>query len=235
MGKTTKDKSATNKAGIRIDIIKKFNEVKLNDDIMRSIKGSKEMKKIITDTFQKVNRRIENIEKAGIASPAYESIKFSIPVKNRNVYTKFSAGNFNINSEESWEMLKQRYTLAVSFLNQPTSTARGAGQYVKHLKDTIGGNITTEQINNIIVQSVYDTQMGGRGGSMLAKNFYRSITDKFLVDSKNVGKEMINNSKDNAKLLENNIKEVASEMSKEFNKMNKKYTESFTIDSQKIK
>lgn len=99
---------------------------KLRKDIIEAAASSPQFRKEISRVFQQANRRIQNIEKAGLLSPAVASL-------NKDAisgYTKFSTRDM------SWEELKIEYGKAISFLKQPTSTAQGTRQYNKHLQQT---------------------------------------------------------------------------------------------------
>ena len=69
------------------------------------------------------NRRIQNIEQKESLSPAVMALNKG-DIKG---FTKFSM-------KHNWEDLKIEYAKAVSFLQQPTSTATGTKEYQEHLK-----------------------------------------------------------------------------------------------------
>lgn len=92
-------------------------------EIMTATESSPEYRNEIAKVFQRANRRIQNIEKSGLISPAVTALgKGSI-----KGYTKFSMRN------SDWNSLKVEYAKAVSFLKQPTSTATGTREYDRHL------------------------------------------------------------------------------------------------------
>lgn len=102
---------------------------KLSKEIVNAVEGSPEMRKEIRRVFQQANRRIQNIEKAGVFSPAVAALGKG-DIKG---YSKFSAKGFgNVGSD--WQSLKKEYAKAVSFLNQPTSSASGAKQFEAQVK-----------------------------------------------------------------------------------------------------
>src|SRR5699024_6722985 len=96
----------------------------LNEKIYVSPEGTREMKQIIAKTFQKANRRIQNIERTGEFSPAVAALNKG----NIKRYSKFSVGG------HSWNELKREYAKAVGFLKQPTSTATGTREYTQSLE-----------------------------------------------------------------------------------------------------
>lgn len=100
--------------------------VQLRQDIMSSTESSAIMRAEISRVFQMANRRIQNIERTGLYSPALEALgKGDI-----ERYTKFSM------VADSWTDLKREYAKAVGFLRQPTSTATGTREYCNYLKRT---------------------------------------------------------------------------------------------------
>lgn len=102
---------------------------KIKKDIVNAAESSPEMRKEIRRIFQQANRRIQNIENAGVFSPAVAALGKG-DVKG---YSKFSVKGFG-NTGSSWEALKKEYAKAVSFLNQPTSSASGAKQFEAQVK-----------------------------------------------------------------------------------------------------
>lgn len=98
-------------------------KVQLDKQILTAVESRGYLRKEIARVFQQANRRIQNVERLGIVSPAVVALNKS----NITGFTKFSMRN-------SWEDLKIEYSKAVSFLRQPTSTATGTKQYAEHLK-----------------------------------------------------------------------------------------------------
>ena len=99
-------------------------KTRLNKEILQAVESSPELRKEISRVFQQANRRIQNIEKAGLISPAVAALH-----RDTGKYTKFSMN-------QDWESLKIEYGKAISFLRQPTSTASGTRQYNEHLRNT---------------------------------------------------------------------------------------------------
>lgn len=95
----------------------------IKKEILTAAESSKEIRREIARVFQQANRRIQNVEKSGIVSPAVVALNKG-DIKG---FTKFSM-------KHSWNDLKTEYAKAVSFLQQPTSTATGAREYGKHLQ-----------------------------------------------------------------------------------------------------
>lgn len=95
--------------------------------------------------FQKANRRIQNVRKAGLSSPAVQQL---ISERGERGYTYFTGKGLNPRSPTDWEQLKYEYGRAISFLNNPTSSATGARQYINYYKNELG--ISFEGANKII-------------------------------------------------------------------------------------
>lgn len=98
-------------------------KVQLDKQILTAVESRGYLRKEIARVFQQANRRIQNVEKSGIVSPAVVALNKG----NITRFTKFSM-------RHSWEDLKIEYSKAVSFLRQPTSTATGTKEYAEHLK-----------------------------------------------------------------------------------------------------
>lgn len=96
---------------------------KIKKEILQAVESSPEYRKEIARVFQMANRRIQNIEQSGQLSPAVQALNKG-DVKG---FTKFSM-------KGDWNTLKIEYGKAISFLRQPTSTAKGARQYGQHLQ-----------------------------------------------------------------------------------------------------
>lgn len=98
-------------------------KVQLDKQILTAVESRGYLRKEIARVFQQANRRIQNVEKTGIVSPAVVALNKG----DIQGFTKFSM-------RHSWEDLKIEYAKAVSFLRQPTSSATGTKEYAEHLK-----------------------------------------------------------------------------------------------------
>lgn len=125
-------------------------KTRLNKEILQAVESSPELRKEISRVLQQANRRIQNIEKAGLISPAVASLH-----RDTGKYTKFSMN-------QDWESLKIEYGKAISFLRQPTSTASGTRQYNEHLRSTY--DLSKEEFDLMVrnlqgkLNSVSDTE-----------------------------------------------------------------------------
>ena len=114
-------------------------------DLVGVAKGTPDLKKQMMKTFQKANRRIQNVRKAGLSSPAVQQL---ISERGDRGYTFFSGARLDPRSPTDWEQLKYEYGRAISFLNNPTSSATGARQYINYYKNELG--ISFDGANKII-------------------------------------------------------------------------------------
>ena len=114
-------------------------------DLVGVKSGTPDIKKQMMKTFQKANRRIQNIRKAGLSSPAVQQL---ISERGERGYTYFSGAKLDPRSPTDWEQLKYEYGRAISFLDNPTSSATGARQYINYYKNELG--ISFEGANKII-------------------------------------------------------------------------------------
>lgn len=129
--------------------VKIFSEMVLTPqdgiDLVGVVKGTPDLKKQMQKIFQKANRRIQNVRKAGLSSPAVQQL---ISERGERGYTYFSGAHLNPRNPTDWEQLKYEYGRAISFLNNPTSSARGARQYINYYKNELG--VSFEGANKII-------------------------------------------------------------------------------------
>lgn len=120
--------------------------IELDKKIMNEVKGNPQLKREINKVLQKANRRIQNVTNAGLASPAVKAV---IAERGKRDYTYFSINALNPKSETDWEMIKYEYGRAIAFLNNPTSTATGARQYINYQRKELN-NIPFESANKIV-------------------------------------------------------------------------------------
>lgn len=107
--------------------------------------GNKDLKQLMMKTFQKANRRIQNVVNAGLSSPAVQQV---IAERGKRDFTYFSGANLDPRNPIDWEQLKYEYGRAVAFLNNPTSSATGARQYIRYMQREL--NTTFDGANKIV-------------------------------------------------------------------------------------
>lgn len=176
-------------------VIKSINK-KLSSNIIDAVIGSPDLKKEIQKTLQQANRRIQNIENAGLASPAVKAV---IAERGKKDYTYFSIANLHAENPIDWEQMKYEYGRAMSFLNNPTSTATGARQYIRYQAKELN-NIPFESANKIVDLATSPT-IDEYGNVNIFS--YGTILDRYKSDIQQIGDDMKKNAKDYAEQLEN--------------------------------
>lgn len=157
--------------------------------------GTPELKKQMNKIFQRANRRIQNIQSAGLASPAVKAV---IAERGAKEYTYFSGAGLNPTNTTDWDMLRYEYGRALAFLNNPTSSATGARQYIKYQAERL--NIPFESANKI-VDIATDPTIDEYGNVNIFS--YGEILDDFKTDVEQAGELMGANAVDYAENLEN--------------------------------
>lgn len=126
---------------------KAVNKVKLNRDIITSESSVPELRKEVRRVFQMANRRIQNIENAGVFSPALEALNLETDV---NTFSKFSV------TGKTWTEIKIAYAQAVEFLRKPTSTASGAKEFNEVIRKQL--DLTPSEYQRISKQFIKSEQ-----------------------------------------------------------------------------
>ena len=108
------------------------NKFTLRSDIINADVSNKETRKEIQRIFHAANRRLQNIENAGVYSPAAKAVLNQLD--GYKGFSKFSMQN------KDWNEIKQEYAIAVEFLRKPTSTTTGARQLQKQVQKDLGLN-----------------------------------------------------------------------------------------------
>ena len=117
---------------IRLDIKYTENTIRktkhqLKREILEAVESSPELRKEVRRVFQMANRRIQNLERAGLVSWAVKQAD-KLGIKG---YSKFSVKG------QDWQTIKNEYTRAISFLQNPNSTAEGARQLEKTVREVV--------------------------------------------------------------------------------------------------
>lgn len=181
------------KIGYSIKTLKTINREKLRKDIIKSLESSPEYREEIRRVFQVANRRIQNIEKAGMLSPAVQAL-------NKDDITNFS--KFSMRGK-TWEELKLEYGRAVAFLRQPTSTASGTRQYNAHLMSSY--DLTQDEFN------MMSKDLLGRLTSLSDSNF----VDRYLMRYKDFTGEMEQSASDISTQIESEAESIKRALERE--------------------
>lgn len=190
-------------------VIKSINKP-LNQEITNAVIGSAGLKKLVNKVLQQANRRIQNIENAGLASPAVKAVYSERGKKN---YTYFSTSGLNPNNPNDWEVIKYEYGRAMSFLNNPTSTATGARQYIKYQARQLN-NIPFESANKIVDLATSPT-IDEYGNVNIFS--YGEILDTFKNDVMQTGNDLEKNAEKYAENLESQLQNVINNISTSLN------------------
>lgn len=175
------------------------------EEIKDAILGNADFKKEINKTLQQANRRIQNIEKAHLASPAVKAVYAERGKKDS--FTYFSTRGLNPQNSTDWDLMKYEYGRALAFLNNPTSTARGARQYIKYQANEL--NIPFESANKIVDLATNPT-IDEYGNVNIFS--YHEILDRFKGDVFSTGKNIAQNGEEYAKQLEENLQNAINKI-----------------------
>lgn len=171
---------------------------RVKQEIMTATESSPEFRNEIAKVFQRANRRIQNIEKSGLISPAVTALgKGSI-----KGYTKFSMRN------SDWNSLKVEYVKAVSFLKQPTSTATGTREYDRHLMKAYD---LTEDEFKLMSKKINDTLSSVDDEKFVEQYLmrYKDFTGELEQQAADVSSQIENNAVSIQKALDKSLEEQA--------------------------
>lgn len=183
----------------------KSTDRQFKEEIKDAILGNADFKKEINKILQQANRRIQNIEKANLASPAVKAVYAERGKKN--IFTYFSTRGLNPQNSTDWELMKYEYGRALAFLNNPTSTATGARQYIKHQAKEL--NIPFESANKIVDLATSPT-IDEYGNVNIFS--YHEILDRFKGDVFSTGRDIEQNGEEYAKQLEELLQDAINKI-----------------------
>lgn len=183
----------------------KSTDRQFKEEIKNAILGNADFKKEINKILQQANRRIQNIEKANLASPAVKAV-YAERGKKGN-FTYFTTRGLNPQNSTDWELMKYEYGRALAFLNNPTSSATGARQYIKYQAKEL--NIPFESANKI-VDLATNPNIDEYGNVNIFS--YQEILDRFKNDIFSAGKDIEQNGKEYAKQLEKLLQDAINKI-----------------------
>lgn len=190
-----------------------------NEAFFNNPNVEKEIKRV----FQMANRRIQNIKKSGVVSPALKSLELATGKTDR--YTVFSFSKNDVLTTTGQEKLSYAWGQAVAFLHNPTSTALGARQYTKDIAKEL--NVSKERANEILGY-LTDTEIDFMGNIHLVN--YRDTLNKIRRDSID-GKNEIQWTAENWKeQIMNALKKEESNLDKAVNSFANNFLSSFFGD-----
>lgn len=174
-------------------------KIHVKKEVISAIESSPTLRKEIARIFQQANRRIQNIEKSGIVSPAVVALNKG-DVKG---YSKFSM-------KHDWNDLKIEYSKAVAFLQQPTSSATGAREYGEHLKKSY--NLTDNEF------SLMQEKLMGKIASVSDEKFL----EQYLMQYKDFTGELEQESRDVSDQIESDAIKIADSLQEDINNVGEK-------------
>lgn len=176
-------------------------------EVLQAAESSPKLRKEISRVFQQANRRIQNIENAGLYSPAVTALNKG----DISGFTKFSM-------KQDWETLKIEYGKAVAFLRQPTSTASGVRQYNEHIRKEYDltkeeFDLMSKSLNNKLT-SVSDTEFVER---YLMR--YKDFTGELETAAKDISGQIESEAVQIQRALDADIERAANQAVKDHEKM----------------
>ena len=190
--------------GIKIKFTKSVfgatQRAKIKKEILQSVESSPEMRKEISRVFQMANRRIQNIEKAGLLSPAVSALNKG----DITGYTKFAMRG-------TWNELKIEYGKAISFLKQPTSTAQGTKQYNAHLQKTY--DLSPEEFN--LMAKSLNQKLTSLSDSNFVERYlmrYKDFTGELEQAASDISSQIESEAKSIERAIDNEIERAANEI-----------------------
>lgn len=199
--------------------VRTFGATKYKDilkEVMKSAEESKEWKAEIRKAFQRANRRIQNIEQAGLLSPSVTALNKG-DIKG---FTKFSMAH-------NWEDLKLEYGKAVAFLRQPTSTATGAREYGKYLQKSY--EITDDEF--VLMKDRIQEKMLTLSDSEFVDRYlmrYKDFTGELEREAKDVSAQIESDAVEIRDAIDREIERQAQEATEEVARIRKAF-ESFKL------
>lgn len=164
-------------------------KIHIKKKVINAIESSPVLRKEIARVFQQANRRIQNVENSGIVSPAVIALNKG-DIKG---FAKFSM-------KHDWNDLKIEYAKAISFLQQPTSTASGTREYAEHLKKTY--NLTDKEF------SIMQNNLVGKIASVSDQKFL----EQYLMQYKDFTGELEQESRDVSDQIESDAVKIADSL-----------------------
>ena len=170
--------------------------IHVDKQILTAIESRGYLRKEIARVFQQANRRIQNVEESGIISPAVVALNKG-DIKG---FTKFSM-------KHDWNDLKIEYAKAVSFLQQPTSTASGTREYANHLKKSY--DLTDKEFG--LMQDKLMGKIASVSDTRFLENYlmqYKDFTGELEQESRDVSDQI----EDDAVRIENALDDAMEQI-----------------------
>jgi gas vesicle protein len=173
---------------------------KIKKEVIQAAESSPALRKEISRVFQMANRRIQNIESAGLLSPAVAALNKG-EIKG---YTKFSMRG-------DWNSLKIEYGKAVAFLRQPTSTAQGVRQYNTHLQKVY--DLTPDEFN--LMAKSLNNRLSSLSDSNFVERYlmrYKDFTGELEQAAQDISGQIESEAVSIQKAIDDSIERTANEV-----------------------
>lgn len=170
---------------------------KVKPEVLQAQKNSPEIRAEISRVFQQANRRIQNIESKGLISPAVQALNKS-GIKG---FTKFSM-------HQDFNSLKVEYAKAVSFLQQPTSTATGTRDYNLHLMQSY--DLTEDEFN--LMKKKLNDKLTSVSDSEFVERYlmrYKDFTGELEQSASDISTQIESDAESLARALDEHIEQTA--------------------------
>lgn len=179
---------------------------KVKKEVLQAEKSDKTIREEIRKTFQRANRRIQNIESKGLISPAVQALHKD----NIKGFTKFSM-------KQDFDSLKVEYAKAVEFLRQPTSTATGTRDYNKHLMKAYD---LTEDEFNLMAQKLNDKLTSVDDNDFVEQYLmrYKDFTGELEQTASDISTQIETEAQSLAKAIDDTLEETADKVSDKVSK-----------------
>lgn len=179
---------------------------KVKKEVLQAEKSDKTIREEIRKTFQRANRRIQNIESKGLISPAVQALGKS----DVQGFTKFSM-------RQDWDTLKVEYAKAVEFLRQPTSTATGTRDYNKHLMQAYD---LTEDEFNLMAKKLNDKLTSVSDEEFVERYLmrYKDFTGELEQTAQDISTQIESEAQSLAKAVDDTLEETAEKVSDKVSK-----------------
>lgn len=179
---------------------------KVKKEVLQAEKSDKTLREEIRKTFQRANRRIQNIESKGLISPAVQALGKS----DVQGFTKFSM-------RQDWDTLKVEYAKAVEFLRQPTSTATGTRDYNKHLMQAYD---LTEDEFNLMAKKLNDKLTSVSDEEFVERYLmrYKDFTGELEQTAQDISTQIESEAQSLAKAVDDTLEETADKVSDKVSK-----------------
>lgn len=179
---------------------------KVKKEVLQAEKSDKTLREEIRKTFQRANRRIQNIESKGLISPAVQALGKS----GIQGFTKFSM-------RQDWDTLKVEYAKAVEFLRQPTSTATGTRDYNKHLMQAYD---LTEDEFNLMAKKLNDKLTSVSDEEFVERYLmrYKDFTGELEQTAQDISTQIESEAQSLANAIDDTLEETADKVSDKVSK-----------------